>query len=344
MIDLRSDTVSLPTPEMRDAMAHAVVGDDVYGADPSVNALEKRTAEILGKEDAIYMPTGTMSNQVALRTHTEAGDAVLMDAKAHLFLMEGGAPAALSGVLVRPLNGINGIFTADDVDQAVGTSHPFNPTTLSPPPRLVCVENTHNGAGGVIWPYEKIVEVTETAKNHGLATHLDGARIWNASAATGIPEKDYASHFDSVSVCFSKGLGAPMGSALVGSRQFTDRARRFKQMFGGGFRQAGIVAAGALFALDNHRPRLAEDHANAGAFASGLNKNPGIQIDPSLVQTNIIRFRVISLSASEFVTRCFEGGLYMLPTSRDQLRAVTHIGITDQDIEKGLEIVNSVLQ
>jgi len=343
MIDLRSDTVTKPTPVMRDAIAHAEVGDDVYGEDPTVNALERRTAEILGKEDAVYMPTGTMANQVALRTHTEAGDEVLTDINAHLFLLECGAAGALSGLIIRPLTGQNGIFSASDVIQAIRIPHRFMPSTVLPPTKLLCVENTHNMAGGVIWPIEAIREVTEAAKKYGLATHLDGARLWHASVATGISEAEYASGFNSVTVCFSKGLGAPIGSALAGSADFVRRARRFKQMFGGGFRQAGIIAAGALYALENHRERLAEDHKKAQLFAAGLKQIASIDIDVALVQTNIIRFRILTMSSSEFVDRCYEMGLHMLPAGLDQIRAVTHLGISMEQVEEALSIAEDVV-
>jgi threonine aldolase len=344
MIDMRSDTVTKPTAEMRAAMAQAEVGDDVYGDDPTVNALERRTAEILGKEAAVFMPSGTMTNEVALRTHTQSGDQVLADAGAHVFLLEGGAAAALSGLTIQPLPGRNGIFTADDVRQAIRTPHRFMPGTVLPPTTLLCVENTHNGAGGVVWPIETVRDVTAAAREHGLATHLDGARLWHAAVAAGIPEAEYAAHFDSVSVCFSKGLGAPMGSALAGSAAFVARARRFKQMFGGGFRQAGIVAAGALHALEHHRQLLAEDHEKAKAFATGLETIAAVRIDLSLVQTNIVRFRVVTMSASEFVDGCYENGLHMLPLGADQVRAVMHLGITHEDVQSGLSIIRAVVR
>jgi threonine aldolase len=343
MIDLRSDTVSKPTPDMRRIMAEAEVGDDVYGDDPSVLRLEQRTAEILGKEAAVYMPTGTMSNQVALRTHTEAGDEILADIAAHVWHYEGGAPAALSGLILRPLMGRHGIFTADDVHRAIRVPHRFMPDTVTAPTKLVCAENTHNNGGGTIWPIDQIKDVAEAARSHGLATHLDGARLWHAAIATGVPESSYASPFDTVSVCFSKGLGAPLGSALAGSKELIARARRFKQVFGGGFRQAGIVAAGALYALENHRERLAEDHENAAKLARGLEDIHGIDIDTSLVQTNIVRFQVSTLKASELVERCHDKGLYMLPGGRDQVRAVTHIGVTRPMIDEALSIMRSIV-
>jgi threonine aldolase len=328
MIDLRSDTVTKPTEAMRAAMSRAEVGDDVYGDDPTVRALEERTASILGKEAAVFMPTGTMSNQVGLRAHTEAGDEILADAGAHIFTSEGGAPAALSGIQVKCLPGVNGIFTADDVLRAVRVPHRFNPKTLPPPSKLVTIENTHNGGGGTVWPIERIEEVARAARSRGLALHLDGARIWNASAATGIPESKYASFFDTVSVCFSKGLGAPVGSALAGPAGLIERARRFKQMFGGGFRQAGVLAAAALFAVDHHRKDLSADHEKARRIASALAELPGIDIDLSLVQTNIVRFRVLGLSAFDFVERCHAEGVHMLGYHPDRVRAVLHRDIS----------------
>jgi threonine aldolase len=240
--------------------------------------------------------------------------------------------------------GVNGIFTASDVDQTIRIPHRFMPSTVWPPTKLLCIENTHNGAGGTIWPIEILRDVTAAARNHGLSVHLDGARLWHASVATGITEMDYAAYVDSVSVCFSKGLGAPMGSALAGKAEFVRRARRFKQMFGGGFRQAGIIAAGALFALEHHRKRLVEDHDKARVFAAGLKAIPAIDIDMSLVQTNIVRFRVLTITAAEFVDRCYEKGLHMLPTGHDQLRAVMHLDLSEEDVEDGLSIINSVIK
>jgi threonine aldolase len=343
MIDLRSDTVTKPSPEMRDAMARAEVGDDVYGDDPTVRRLEARTAEILGKEAAAFMPTGTMTNQVALRTHTEAGDEILADIGAHIFVNEGGAPAGLSGILVRPLLGQHGIFTAEDVHRAIRLPHPFSPKTIAAPTKLVCVENTHNSGGGTVWPLDTIHRVAKAARAHGLALHLDGARLWNASVANGVAEHEYAAPFDTVSVCFSKGLGAPVGSALAGSKPLIERARRFKQMFGGGFRQAGVLAAAALHALEHHRDALAEDHEKASALAKGLAAMPGIELDLDQVQTNIVRFRVTSVSAAELVESCHANGVYMLPSSRSGVRAVLHREIAPADVEAALRTVEQAL-
>lgn len=338
-IDLRSDTITQPTPAMRAAMADAEVGDDVFGDDPTVKRLEVHVAEMLGKEAALFAPSGTMANQLAVRAHTESGDEILIDANAHIYYYEVGGPAALSGVSCRCLNGVRGIFTAADVEAALRP-----PDQHFPPTKLVCLENTHNRGGGTIWPLERIREVADIARRQGLAMHLDGARLWNASVATGIAERDYAEHFDSVSVCFSKGLGAPIGSALCGSRDFIQRARRFRKMFGGGMRQVGILAAGALYALEHQRSRLADDHANARALAQGLARLPGIELDPATVQTNIVFFNVKAVHAKELVQRLDLAGVRMLALGPNSIRAVTNLNVTAEAIPKAVEIVDRFMQ
>ncbi len=343
MIDLRSDTVTRPSPAMREAMAAAVVGDDVYGDDPTVRRLEARTAEVLGKDDAVYMPTGSMTNQVAIRAHTEPGDRVIMDIGSHVVRSEGGGPAALSGVTVQPLLGDRGIFTAAQLRDALGVTHPGSPTTLTPPATLLTLENTHNGGGGSIWPLGLLDVVVATARSAGLRCHLDGARVWNASAATGIPPARYARDFDSVSVCFSKALGAPVGSALAGSRAFVARARRFKQLFGGGFRQAGIIAAGALHALENHRGDLAHDHEKAGHLADVLVSIPGMELVREHVETNILRFNVPG-TAADFVDGCRERGVLMLVSGLRAVRAVVHRDVSMDDVRRAGEVVREVLR
>ncbi|NLX21778.1 MAG: low-specificity L-threonine aldolase [Phycisphaerae bacterium] len=337
MIDLRSDTVTRPTSAMRQAMAAAEVGDDVLGDDPTVVALERRTAELLGKEAACYMPSGTMTNQVALRVHTEPGDEVLMEAFAHVYLFEAGGPAALSGVMCRLIPGQRGLFTAADVRAALRPSN-----VHYPPTKLVCVENTHNVGGGSIWPLETVAEVEAAAREAGLRMHLDGARLWNAAAATGIPERAYASHFDSVSVCFSKGLGAPVGSALAGTRAFIERARRFRKQFGGGMRQAGVIAAGALYALEHHRSRLVEDHANAKLLAEGIAAMPGVSIDAATVQTNIVFFEVTAMPAAELANRLSRAGVLMLARGT-RIRALTHLDVSRDQIAETLAIMGKTL-
>ena len=341
MIDLRSDTVTQPTQEMREAMAHAPVGDDVYGGDPTVKELEREVAALLGTEDAVYVPSGTMSNQLALRSHTEPGDAAMFEQSAHIYGSEGGAAAALSGVLPCLIAGDRGVFTADQIRAMLPVPHRFSPGVILAPLKLLCIENTHNVGGGKIWPLEQIKQVSEAARAAGLKVHLDGARLWNATAATGIPEKAYAQCADSISVCFSKGLGAPVGSALCGPQDFITRARRFKQQFGGGFRQAGIIAAGALFALRNHRARLVEDHANAKLLAEGLAALPGIEIDPATVETNIVRFRVTNMTAAKFVERSHASGVFMLPSGTNNVRALTHLDVTRAQVLQAIEILRT---
>jgi len=343
MIDLRSDTVTQPTEAMRQAIASAAVGDDVYGDDPTVAALERRTAEVLGKETAVYMPSGTMTNQLAIRAHTESGDTVFTGPGAHIWFGEGGAPSPIAGVIIQPLEGERGVFTGDVLRAALPLGEPYRPARWSGPPTLVCTENTVNAAGGAIWPLDAQTSVIEAAREAGLATHLDGARLWHATAATGTSEAEYARGFDTVSVCFSKGLGAPMGSALAGSMRLVERARRFKQLYGGGFRQAGMMAAGALHALEHHRQRLAEDHRRARVLAEGLADLPGIQIDLGGVQTNIVRFRLTEMSATDLVDRCAEGGVAMLATDRNAMRAIPHLQTTDDDIARVLAVVEAAL-
>jgi threonine aldolase len=280
-----------------------------------------------------------MANQLAVRTHTEPGDEILIEANAHIYYYEAGGPAALSGVSCRCLTGVRGVFTAADVETALRP-----PDQHFPPTKLICVENTHNRGGGTIWPMERIREVADIARGQSLRMHLDGARLWNASVATGIDERDYAAHFDSVSVCFSKGLGAPIGSALCGPRDFIQRAWRFRKMLGGGMRQTGILAAGALYALEHHRARLAEDHANARALATGLARLSGIELDPATVQTNIVCFRVSTMQAKELVLRLDGAGVRMLATGPNSIRAVTSLMVTAEDMPKAVEIVGRAMQ
>lgn len=330
-IDLRSDTVTKPTPAMRRAMAEAEVGDDVFGDDPTVQRLETRVAEVLGKEAALFVPSGAMANQLAVRVHTQPGDEILLDANAHIYFYEAGGPAALSGVMCRCLAGTRGVFTGADVKAAL------RPADVHfPPTRLVCVENTHNRGGGKVWPLDRLAEVAATARQHGLKLHLDGARLWNASVASGVPEREYAALFDTVSVCFSKGLGAPVGSALTGPRELIERARRFRKQFGGGMRQAGIIAAGALHALENHRERLAEDHANARRLATALAETPGIEIDPATVETNLVYFRVTRGPAADLVASLKAAGVLVLASGPDTIRAVTNLEVSAADIETAI--------
>ncbi|MGO8696701.1 MAG: threonine aldolase family protein [Limisphaerales bacterium] len=333
VIDLRSDTVTKPTPAMREAMANAEVGDDVFGEDPTVRELEAETAALLGKEAALFTVSGTMANQLAIRSHTEPGDEILVEAQAHIFYYEGGGPAALSGVMCRLLPSERGVFSVSDLESALRPVDSHFPRS-----RLVCVENTHNRGGGKIWPLEQIQEVAAAARRHGLQLHLDGARLWNAAAATGIAERQWAAAFDTVSVCFSKGLGAPVGSALAGSKELVARAKRFRKMLGGGMRQAGIIAAGALFALRNHRVRLAADHANAKALAEGISRCPGFEVAPAEVETNMVRFRA-GTPAQEIVDRLRERGVLVLAADRFTIRAVTSLMVSAEDILVAIDAI-----
>jgi len=337
MIDLRSDTVTQPTEAMRQFMALAKVGDDVFGDDPSVIELEQYTAELLGKDEAVFVPSGTMANQIAVRSHTEPGQEILIDANAHLYYYEAGGTAALSGVICRTLNGKRGIFSADDVLKALRP-----PDQHFAPTRLVCVENTHNRGGGSVWPIDTLDQVAQAAGDNNLRLHLDGARLWNATAATGISEKQYASHFDSVSVCFSKALGAPVGSALVGDADFIRRARRFRKLFGGAMRQAGVIAAAALFALQNHRERLVEDHHNARALADGLSNIPGVSIAPQTVETNLVFFST-TFPGPQLTKALHQAGVHMLAIGPHTLRAVPNLHITADDIATTLGVMGKIL-
>ena len=339
MIDLRSDTITKPTSGMRKAMHEAEVGDAVFGDDPTVNALEERTAELLGKKAAVYMPSGTMTNQVALRTHTEPGDEIIIEEQGHIYYYEGGAPAALSGVMCRLVKGERGIFTQNNVSEMLRLEDIHFPRT-----KLICLENTHNRGGGSIWPIENIEEIAAFANKNQLAMHLDGARLWNSSAATGIPERDYAGHFESVSVCFSKGLGAPVGSALAGSAEFIKRARRFMKQFGGYMRQAGVIAAGALYALEHHRKRLHEDHDNAKILAEGLAGISGIEIEVPNVETNIVLFSHREINAVDLMLKAHSSGVLILPASHNTVRAVTSMAVNRKDILKSVSLIDAALK
>ncbi len=340
MIDLRSDTITRPSREMREAMADAVVGDDVYHDDPTVNELEETVAGLLGKEEAMFVPTGTMSNQIALRMHTQPGDTVVIEQDAHIGNHELGGAAHHSGVTLHRIPGHRGTFSGDDLRSAVPTQHESLPGYLFDPFTLVCAENTHNEAGGTIWSVEQLSDVSLMAMDLGLRRHLDGARIWNAAAATGVDVSTYAAMFDTVSVCFSKGLGAPVGSALVGSHEFIGEARRFKHMFGGGMRQSGIVAAGALFAVTNNRDRLAEDHAHCLAFAEVISEAPGVTVDLNTVETNMVYFEVDD--AAQVVDASLANGVSMLALGDSRIRAVFHLDVSDADARKAAEIVAGV--
>ena len=329
LIDLRSDTVTRPGPAMREAMAAAVVGDDVYGEDPTVSALERRTAELLGKESALFVPSGTMSNQLALLVQTRPGDEVVIGEGAHIAFYESGAGAALAGVQFAQA-GAGGLFDADELSAVVKPRADYHPRTS-----LVCLENTHNRAGGRVFPQVTVEAVVKRARGHGLRAHLDGARLWHAALAKNVTEAELARPFDTVSVCFSKGLGAPVGSALVGSRETINAARRYRKMLGGGMRQAGILAAGALFALEHQRKRLSLDHDAAKSFARALSRLAGVRVVPP--ETNIVSITIDELSAERVVAEARARGVLVNATGPRSLRAVTHLDLSAEDVERAAQ-------
>jgi threonine aldolase len=339
MIDLRSDTVTQPTPEMREVMFNTEVGDDVFGEDPTINALQKKITQLTGKEAALFVASGTMGNQVSINTHTQPGDEIIVENNSHIFNYECGSPALLSGVQVMPLPGFRGSFTVEQVEEVIRPDNVHHPKTA-----LICIENTHNRAGGTIFPYENIKQVSAFACEHNLKMHLDGARLWNASIATGIPISDYAQYFDSVSLCFSKGLGAPVGSIIAGSQEFIDRARYYRKAYGGGMRQAGILAAAAIYAVNNHFERLAEDHRRAKMLAEFIETLSEVEFDPETVQTNIIIFdiRKTGIDGQKFVDLLAQESVKMISFARTKIRAVTNLNISDLDIEQSIAALKKV--
>jgi len=340
MIDLRSDTVTKPTPAMRRAMAEAEVGDDVLGDDPTVIRLQERVAQMMGKPAACFVPSGTMANQTAIRAQTEHGDEILGHEDSHIVHYETGAPAALSGCLMRPARGERGMFDVDQVESL------FRPESIhAPRTRLLLIENTQNRGGGSVWPLEQVKRVTAKVRELGLRTHLDGARIWNACIATGLKPVDYARHFDTISCCFSKGLGAPVGSAVVGDTHTIARVVRFRKMFGGAMRQSGVLAAAALFALENHYERLAEDHENAKRLAIGLSDVPGLTVDPAVVETNMVFFTVDPAvgTAADVCGRLQAAGVFVLPNGPQSIRAVCHLDVSRADVGQTIDRVAGVL-
>jgi len=324
---------------MRKAMAEAEVGDDVFGEDPTVNALQDKVAKILGKEAALFVPTGTMSNQLSIKAHTQPGDEVIIEATSHAYNFEGGAGAALSGIQFHCLKGVRGILQTSQIEEAIRPDDHHFPVT-----RLISLENTHNRGGGSIYPIENMTRICQLAKSKGLYIHLDGARLWNASVARGIKPSEYAQWADSVSVCLSKGLGAPIGSLVAGTKPFIDRVHRFRKMFGGGMRQAGIIAAAGIYALDHHLERLKEDHQNAKRFASGLKEFKGISINPEDVETNIVLFDIAETGrTSAQVAEAMKKERVLIHTiGKFQIRLVTHLDVTPQDIETALEVFKKI--
>jgi threonine aldolase len=341
MIDLRSDTVTQPTPEMRRAMAEAVVGDEQKREDPTVIALEERAAGLLGHEEAVYLPTATMANQVALRLLSEPGDEVVAEASSHVFRYELGGPAVHSGLAMKAIATEDGRFRAEDVRAAVNPPGDMH----MPPTRVLSLENTHNGGGGRVWPLAQLRAVVAEARSHGLAVHLDGARLLNAAVAAGRAAAEYGRETDTVTLCLSKGLGCPLGAILATSRERAPKARRLKHLFGGAMRQTGIVAAAGLHALDHHVERLADDHANARRLAEGL-ADAGVPVDLDAVETNFVLLDVrrLALTADEALSRVrAEGVLLSYAARRDVVRAVTHLDVSAEDVERAIEAIPGAL-
>ena len=339
-VDLYSDTVTRPTPAMRRFMCDAPVGDEQKGEDPTVNQLQEMVAELLGKEAAVFLPSGTMCNEISMRVHCRPGDEMLAHRTAHPIHFETGGPAALAGVNVRALDGARGQFDAAAVEEAVRPDNRYFPRS-----RLLWVEQTSNLGGGSVWPLSRIESVVQTGRRHGLATHMDGARLMNAVVASGISARTYAGPFDSAWIDFTKGLGAPVGAALAGSRAFIAEAWRYKQQMGGAMRQAGIIAAGGVYALRHHVERLAEDHALARRLARGLAELPGVKLDPAEVETNIVVFDVTgALDAPAAVERLLAHGVRAGALGPRTLRAVTHLDVDAAGIDRALAAARQVFK
>lgn len=339
MIDLRSDTVTKPTPAMREAMMRAEVGDDVYAEDPTVNRLQVRVAEILGMEAALFVPSGVMANQTAIKTHTVPGDEVIVESGCHILQYETGAAPVISGVQLRTFAAPRGIPSADLLAPLVRGTNYHLPVT-----RLVCLENTHNKAGGTVVPPETVRSIRSFTKDRGIHLHMDGARLWNACVANGTTPADYGRLVDSMAVCFSKGLGAPIGSAVAGTKEWIQRARRVRKMLGGGMRQVGLIAAAALYALEHHVERLADDHANAKRFAQIVSASTTLSIDLATVETNIVAMDVSKTGkdAAELVKMAGARGVLLTDMDPRTLRATTHLDVTTDQVVKAAEVVLSL--
>lgn len=342
-VPLSSDTETRPTAAMRQAIANAEVGDEQRGEDPDVNRLQQRVAALLGKEAALWLPTGTMCNVVAIKVHTKPGDAIVAESMAHVIRAESAGAALISGVLIEPIATERGVFTADQLRDAVGRVQTL-PMPYGPPVRLVCVEQTHNFGGGAVWSVDELRAVSRTARELGLAVHMDGARLLNATAATGVEASAFTAMVDSVWIDFTKGLGAPIGAVLAGTAEFIAEARRYKQLFGGAMRQAGVAAAGCLYALDHHVDRLVEDHARARRLAEGLGAIPGILVRTPRPETNIVFFEIVEagLSNAEFLAEMMRAGVRM-GAVREQIRAVTHLDVTTEDIERAIQAAADIV-
>jgi threonine aldolase len=338
-VDLRSDTVTRPSPAMRQAIAAAEVGDDVLGDDPTVLRLQERAAALLGQEAALYVPSGSMANQLAIRSVTEPGDELIIDETTHSYNYETGGPAALSGCSVRIIAGQRGIYTPDQAEALVRPDNAHFPHS-----RMLIVENTNNRGGGSIWPVGHVAGLRGVAERHQLHLHMDGARLLNACVARGLAPAEYTRHVHSVSLCFSKGLGAPVGSVIAGARPFIARCHRFRKMFGGAMRQAGLLAAAALYALDHNVERLAEDHVHARRLADAIAALPAIRLDPATVETNIVIFEVAERwgTAAEFVAQLRTRDVWLMATAPQKARAVTHLDVSAAQLEQAIAAFRDV--
>ena len=339
-IDLRSDTITKPSKAMREYMMQAEVGDDVFAEDPTVNRLQEKVAELLGKEAALFVPSGTQANQICINANTQPGQEVIVDYNAHIFNYESGAGGMLSGIQLHPILGKNGFPSVDQVKEVIRPFDDHYPQT-----GLICLENTHNRAGGTIFPIEQIMQISDLANEHNLRLHLDGARLWNATVETGIALSEYAKYFNSVSLCFSKGLGAPIGSIIVGTKDFIKKAHSYRKAYGGGMRQVGIIAAACEFALENNLNKLKIDHNNAKKLAETLHSLPNIEIDLNSVQTNLIIFDVDKMgkTASEVCLLLEKNGILSLPFGPTKIRFVTHIDVSEQDVDLAIDVLKKVL-
>lgn len=339
-VNLYSDTQTHPTPAMRQAIAQAPVGDEQRGEDPSVNALCERVADLLGKEQAVFMPSGTMCNELAIKVHCQPGDEVLAEATSHIIHFEGGGPAALSGVMVGAVTGDRGIYSGEALSNAIHT-----PNRYAPRSRLVAVEQTANMAGGTVWPLSALQAVAAVARQHDLATHMDGARLPNAVVAAGVSFADFAREFDTVWIDLSKGLGCPVGAVLAGSADVIERVWAWKQRIGGAMRQAGILAAAGLHALDHHVERLAEDHANAKRLAEAIAEIPELSVDPGLVETNMVFFEVEEgLDATKLCAALKERDITMGAMGERRIRAVTHLDVDVAGIDYAVKGLREILK
>lgn len=340
-IDLRSDTLTTPSIEMRRAMANAVVGDDCYGEDSTVQKLERVVADLFGKESALFMPTGTMSNQVALRIHTRPGDEVLTDAAYHIAYFESAQSSDLAGVMLNTCSSPRGVLDIETLERQIATK-PRGGNYAQV--RLIWLENSISGCGGVVFPLPRLREISSFARTSGYHLHIDGARIFNAAIAEGQPFHAYGECCDTISICFAKGLGAPFGAALLGSAEQIREAKRFRKWYGGALHQSGIMAAGALYALEHNISRLAEDHSNARRLALLLGHSPLLHVSTPDPETNMVYFnlRHDQITAAQFARECAREGVLLFPWTGDVVRAVTHLGITDNDIARAAAIISAV--